>query len=154
MQKLKQSQENKRRKAEIAAKAKAVGTTVRRHASKQVQEVKSNQEGRAAEVRSAIESLRKALEEEAKLASVLREENTRAMKEAIDILKERYAEAAKVHAEVRGLRDCMRKHFPVVRSHVAAEVEKKIVETEEAVRAIQNEPNKKLRFIESVGSLA
>lgn len=34
-----------------------------------------------------------------------------------------------MHAEVQGLRDCMRSHFPVVRAHVEAEVEKKIAET-------------------------
>lgn len=43
--------------------------------------------------------------------------------------QQRYAEAAKVRAEVQGLRDCMRKHFPVVRGHVEAEVGQKIVET-------------------------
>lgn len=47
--------------------------------------------------------------------------------------QQRYVEAAKVHAEVQGLRDCMRKHFPVVRSHVAAEVETKIAETGESL---------------------
>eukprot|EP00752_Nemacystus_decipiens_P005602 g5070.t1 len=154
MQKLKQSKEHKRRKAAIAAKANKVDVAVRRHAARHVQEAKSSQDQRAAEIRSAMDSLRKALEEEARLAFVLREERTRAMKQAIDTLKERYAEVANVHAEVQVLRDCMREHFPVVRSHVEAEVEKKIVETGDVVRAIEDEPNRKLSFIKSVGGLA
>ncbi|CAM9597836.1 unnamed protein product, partial [Hapterophycus canaliculatus] len=86
MQKVKQSKENKRRKGEIAAKAKAVASSVRRNASTRVEEAKSTQEKLAADKRSTLECLRVALEEETSLASALLSEQRRAMKGAVDAL--------------------------------------------------------------------
>lgn len=42
---------------------------------------------------------------------------------------QKYDEAAKVQAQIKLLGECMRQHFQVVRSHVAAQLDSKITET-------------------------
>ncbi|CAM9597907.1 unnamed protein product, partial [Hapterophycus canaliculatus] len=59
----------------------------------------------------------------------------------------KYDEDAKVQAQVEHLADYMRKHFPVVRGHVAAQMDNKVKETEEVVHAIQNQPDRTLSLI-------
>ncbi|CAN0002597.1 unnamed protein product [Ectocarpus fasciculatus] len=154
MQRVKQSKENRRKKGEISAKAKAVAAGVRRNASKRVDEVRTGQNKLATELRSTLGSLQAALEEEDHLASALMEEQEKAMKEAVDSLREKYEEAAKVQAQVKLLGDCMRQHFQVVRSHVVDQVGSKLTETDGVVHAIHNQPDKTLSLIRSAGGLS
>ncbi|CAM9120187.1 unnamed protein product [Ectocarpus sp. 6 AP-2014] len=154
MQRVKQSKENRRKKGEISAKAKAVAAGVRRNASKRVDEVRTGQNKLATELRSTLGSLHAALEEEDHLASALMEEQERTMKEAVDSLSEKYEEAAKVQVQVKLLGDCMRQHFQVVRSHIADQVGSKLTETEGVVHAIHNQPDKTLSLIRRAGGLS
>ncbi|CAM9658853.1 unnamed protein product [Ascophyllum nodosum] len=139
VQMLKQKKESKRKREQIAARAKAVVTRVRRNASKRADGAKLKQNNLAADLRSSMDALRSALQEEAKRATSLVEEQKGALKTAVGALNEKYDEAAEVQRQVKVLVECMHQHFRVVHAHIVVEIDGKVAETDEMVKKIHSQ---------------